>query len=56
LQPAAKSLDYQAGDFPVTMKAAARILSLPLYPGMTHAQQDYVAEVVRDFYKSNHAR
>jgi dTDP-4-amino-4,6-dideoxygalactose transaminase len=56
LQPAARSLGYRAGDFPVAMQAAARILSLPLYPGMAHAQQDYVAEVVRGFYKGNHAR
>jgi dTDP-4-amino-4,6-dideoxygalactose transaminase len=52
LQPAAKSLGYRAGDFPVAMQAASRILSLPLYPGLSHAQQDYVVELVRDFYKS----
>ena len=30
----------------------SRIFSLPLYPGLSHAQQDYVVELVRDFYKS----
>lgn len=50
LQPAAKGLGYKAGDFPVTMQATARIMSLPLYPGMTHEQQDYVVETIRNFY------
>lgn len=53
LQPAAKALGYSAADFPNAMKAAARILSLPLYPSLTHAQQDRVAELVADFYKRN---
>lgn len=53
LQPAAQSLGYSVNDFPVTMRAAARILSLPLHPGMSHAQQDRVVEVIADFYKRN---
>jgi dTDP-4-amino-4,6-dideoxygalactose transaminase len=53
LQPAAKSLGYSAADFPVTMKAASRILSLPLYPKLTEAQQDRVVELVAEFYKRN---
>ena len=42
LQPAFASLGHQEGDFPVTERAAQEILSLPLYPGMTEAQQDRV--------------
>ena len=53
LQPAAQSLGYSANDFPVTMRAAGRILSLPLYPGLSHAQQDQVVELIADFYKHN---
>ena len=34
LQPAARSLGYQPDDFPQAMRAAASILSLPLYPGL----------------------
>lgn len=50
MQPAAKSLGYSAGDFPNTMKHVGRIMSLPLFPSMTHAQQDRVVEVIRSFY------
>lgn len=51
LQPAARSLGYSAVDFPVTMKHASRIMSLPLYPSMTRQQQDRVVELISDFYK-----
>ena len=51
LQPSARDLGYGPKDFPVTMKAASRILSLPLYPGLSDSQQDRVAELIADFYK-----
>ncbi len=51
LQPAAKSLGYTKKDFPVAVKAASRILSLPLYPGMTESEQDYVAATIQKFYE-----
>jgi dTDP-4-amino-4,6-dideoxygalactose transaminase len=37
---------WQPGQFPVTERAAGEILSLPLYPGITPAQQERVAEVL----------
>jgi dTDP-4-amino-4,6-dideoxygalactose transaminase len=43
LQEACASLGYRKGDFPVTEKAAARILSLPMYPEMTTEQCEFVA-------------
>ena len=52
LQPPAQDLGYSASDFPVTMRAASHILSLPLYPGLSDTQQDRVAELIADFYKS----
>lgn len=54
LQLPARALGYSAMDFPITMKYVSRILSLPLYPSMTHAQQDRVVELIASFYK-NHA-
>jgi dTDP-4-amino-4,6-dideoxygalactose transaminase len=39
--------EYKPGDFPVTERAAEEILSLPLFPGITAAQQERVAEVLR---------
>lgn len=53
LQPAAQHLGYTDKDFPVTMRHVSRILSLPLYPSLTHAQQDYVAELIAKFYQSH---
>ena len=46
LQEAYESLGYRAGTFPVTEAAAGRILSLPMYPELTDAQVDYVAQVL----------
>ena len=37
---------YRRGRFPVTDRAADEILSLPLFPGITKAQQERVAEVL----------
>lgn len=55
LQPAARDLGYTADDFPVTMRCCERILSLPLYPGMTHAQQDMVIDSIARFYNATPA-
>ena len=46
LQEACSHLGYQRGDFPVTEAAATRILSLPMYPELTTAQIEYVAEAL----------
>jgi dTDP-4-amino-4,6-dideoxygalactose transaminase len=53
LQPAAADLGYTAADFPVTMDHVGKIISLPLYPMLTHAQQDRVAELISFFYQNN---
>jgi dTDP-4-amino-4,6-dideoxygalactose transaminase len=48
LQPAFRWLGYGPGDFPVAEAAAAEVLSLPLFPGITTAQQErVVAELER---------
>jgi dTDP-4-amino-4,6-dideoxygalactose transaminase len=47
LQPAFRAYGYGPGDFPVTESAAARILSLPLYPHITAEQQAAVAAGLR---------
>ncbi|WP_217897416.1 DegT/DnrJ/EryC1/StrS family aminotransferase [Geodermatophilus saharensis] len=39
-------LGHGPGDFPVAERAAGEILSLPLFPGITPAQQERVAEVL----------
>ena len=50
LQPAAKGLGHRAGDFPVTERLAASILSLPIYPELTADQLQHVVEAIRGFY------
>lgn len=43
---------YNAEDFPVASKEYMRYFSLPIFPGMTPEQIDYVAENVLDTLKS----
>ncbi len=50
LQPAARDLAYAAGSFPIAEDLCERVLSLPLYPGMTDHQQDMVVEGVAEFF------
>lgn len=42
--PAFAHLGYAAGSFPVSEQLATEILSLPIYPGITRAQQERVAD------------
>ena len=49
LQKAYKNLDYKKGDFPVTERVAAEIVSLPMFPQMTNAQLNEVAKKVKEF-------
>jgi dTDP-4-amino-4,6-dideoxygalactose transaminase len=44
-----------AGAFPVSERLAGEILSLPIYPGLTSAQQDYVIERLAHAVNSAHA-
>jgi dTDP-4-amino-4,6-dideoxygalactose transaminase len=44
LQEVCAPLGYRAGDFPVTERAARRILSLPMYAELTSDQIGYVAD------------
>jgi dTDP-4-amino-4,6-dideoxygalactose transaminase len=48
LQPAYRHLGYHAGAFPVTERAARRILSLPMFPGLTDEQVGLVAAAVQE--------
>ena len=47
LQPAYADLGYARGSFPQSERAAAEVLSLPLYPEMTDAQLEAVSRVVQ---------
>ncbi|MGA8151661.1 MAG: DegT/DnrJ/EryC1/StrS family aminotransferase [Terriglobales bacterium] len=49
LQKAYTALTYRLGDFPVAEKAAADIVSLPMFPQLTTKQQARVAEEILAF-------
>lgn len=51
LQPAYRHLGHREGDFPVAEQAAREVLSLPIFPRMTAAEVDFVAEAVREFFR-----
>jgi dTDP-4-amino-4,6-dideoxygalactose transaminase len=50
MQKCYASLGYKEGSFPLAEKAARECLSLPIYPEMTDAQVQRVAEVIKDFF------
>jgi len=52
LQKAYEQLAYKKGDFPVTERAAAEIVSLPMFPQLRHEQQTEVVNKVMDFVTS----
>ena len=51
LQPCFAHLGYQRGDLPITEAASDQVLSLPVYPELSRAQQDEVIGAIRDFYR-----
>lgn len=49
MQECFKHLGGKAGDLPVSEKAAAEVLAIPIYPELTEAQQQRVAETIINF-------
>jgi dTDP-4-amino-4,6-dideoxygalactose transaminase len=52
LQPAYAELGYKEGNFPHSELAAKEVLSLPMFPELTSAQQDTVSKSVREVFKA----
>ena len=50
LQPCFADLGFRMGSLPVTEQAMKEVISLPIYPELTDAQQDEVIGAVREFY------
>jgi dTDP-4-amino-4,6-dideoxygalactose transaminase len=50
LAPAYRSLGFAPGDFPVAESLAREALSLPLFPGMTETQLEWVCQGIRDYF------
>ncbi|MEX2151704.1 MAG: DegT/DnrJ/EryC1/StrS family aminotransferase [Gemmatimonadaceae bacterium] len=50
LQPCFSYLGYKEGSCPESERAANEVISIPVFPELTHAQQDEVIGAIRDFY------
>jgi len=50
LQPCFAHLGYPAGSFPLSETASQEVISLPVYPELTEAQQQVVIDAVLGFY------
>jgi dTDP-4-amino-4,6-dideoxygalactose transaminase len=51
LAPGYRNLGFAPGDFPVAEALASEGLSLPLYPGISDAQLEWVCESVHDYFQ-----
>lgn len=51
LQPCFAYLGYKEGSLPEAERAAREVISIPVFPELTRAQQDEVVGAIRDFYK-----
>ena len=50
LQEAYSALGYKPGDLPNTEEAAARVISLPVFPELEQAEIEYVISTVKEFF------
>jgi dTDP-4-amino-4,6-dideoxygalactose transaminase len=50
LQQSLQHLGYKLGDFPVSERAAAEVLALPMYPDLREEELGSVVEAIRRFY------
>jgi UDP-2-acetamido-2-deoxy-ribo-hexuluronate aminotransferase len=48
LQPVFANLGYKVGDFPVSEKAGERVMSLPMHPYLSDADQDKVVQALKE--------
>lgn len=48
LQPVYEELGYKKGQLPVVEQAAREVLSLPMFPGISEAEQEQVASTLKD--------
>jgi UDP-4-amino-4,6-dideoxy-N-acetyl-beta-L-altrosamine transaminase len=51
LHPYYQNLGYKKGDYPLSENYYHQCLSLPMYPGLTPEEQDFVIESIKNFIK-----
>ena len=49
LQKCFEELGYKEGDLPISERKAHEVISLPVYPGLTKDEQDYMIKSIKDF-------
>ena len=49
-QPAYAYLGYHPGQFPVAERLCGAVLSLPIHPLLTEQQQEYIVELIKQFF------
>lgn len=52
MQKCFENLGYKQGDFPVTEQASKSTLALPMFPELMKKEQQYLAEIIKKFYKN----
>jgi len=52
LQKAYSHLNFKKGDFPIAEKLANQSLSLPIYPGLSNDNVNYICDSIKEFFKS----
>jgi dTDP-4-amino-4,6-dideoxygalactose transaminase len=50
LQKAYQSLSFKKGDFPLAEEIATTCLSLPVWPGLSQADVEFIAHTIKDFF------
>jgi len=48
-----KNFETSKGSLPITEEISSRILTLPLYPNMTHEEKNYLVDSIDEFFENN---
>ena len=47
-----KTFHCKAGDLPLTENVSDTVLTLPMYPGLSHQEMDYITAEIKNFFKT----
>ena len=50
LMPYYKRLGYREGDFKIAEEYYSRCLTIPIYPSLSDEEQDYIIDIIKNFY------
>ena len=46
-----KSFGYKKGDLPITEQISEQVLTLPMYPGLSTNEMDYIIRCIEIFFE-----